>query len=589
MALQQQQPGDAINQNESCEENPYGIFVEEDLIDDSTGIVPTKGLGIPLSLKDRFLRRLSKMLGTAANIREPSNVNVMDIFLTRDKQSPWPNIALDEGLRKFVRELEDGLAAIAMHPSGPPLDRACSELWDVILIFNYNRVEQVIRSIQNSFEENQVTFDELVTRMFGIDDVDNRGSMLDRELGDKIIRLSHNVHSFDGSMRELNRLVHFASTMTRVIPDLRNRLKYILEKTHFANQLFDLICTLGFPERVYSTLVRATRSSQTFRNVTFHLRPNSPAKSVSFATPMESATPPKMIKPSPPIQKEKSKRMQRYEVTAIEMVIATPVLTSLLPHHPLPPPPQPAVTSLGPLMTAVQPYLNQQDRDLPLHSLQPATKQETAQLVGTIIRERLLSTQTAAWYSFGFATAKDEEQERQLAGLYIALLKEAKDAEAAFRELQIALEMNSIVKLFDKYEYAHFRDLFPYLKTFLTTPPRKRSTVWRLRQFIQDPTDDEPPACVQRDYGFKFCRQREEVLRLKEIYVNILKKLGPKKLDIACVNGRLSETAMKEGVHVDAKDRRFLKNDYGSPFLGLDCDGGLQNYRGPFYRKPLKL
>jgi len=118
MALQQQQPGNAPTANESCEESPYGIFVEEDLIDDSTGVIPTKGLGIPLSLKDRFLRRLSKMLGTAANIREAPNGNVMDIFLTRDKQSPRPNIALDEGLRKFVRELEDGLAAVATHSSG---------------------------------------------------------------------------------------------------------------------------------------------------------------------------------------------------------------------------------------------------------------------------------------------------------------------------------------------------------------------------------------------------------------------------------------------------------------------------------------
>ena len=423
--------------------------------------------------------------------------------------------------------------------------------------------------------------------MFGIDD--KKGSMLDRELGDKIIRLSYDVHAFDGSMRDLNKLVQFASTMTRVLLNLRDRMRYILEKSHFANKLFDLICALGFPERVYSTLVWAARSSQTFRNVNFHLRPQSPVKNVSFATPMASPTLPKTIKPPPPPpQKEKSKRMQRYEATAIETAIAAPILPSL--PLPLPsPPPQPAPSRLGPLMTAVQPYLNQQDRGLSLHSLQPTTKQETAHLVGTILRERLLPTDTTAWYAFGFVTAKDEEQERQLAGLYVALLKEAKDPEAAFRELQTALETNSIVRLFDKYEYSHFRDLFPYLKTFLTTPSHKRSTVWRLRQFIQDPVDDAPPACVQRDYGFRFCRQREEVIRLKEIYVNILKKLGPQKLDIACSNGRLSETAMKEGVHIDTKDRRFLKNDYGSPFLGLDCEGGLENYRGPFYRKPLKL
>jgi len=422
--------------------------------------------------------------------------------------------------------------------------------------------------------------------MFGIDDIDKKGSILDRELGDKIIRLSQHVHAFDGSMKELNQLVQFASTMTRVLLNLRDRMRYILEKSHFADKLFDLICTLGFPERVYSTLVRAARSSQTFRNVNFHLRPHSPVKNVSFATPLAIPTPPNTTKPSSPPQKEKSKRIKQYEATATK----TPRAIPTLPYLPLPsPPPQPAVTSLGPLMTAVQPYLNQQDRNLPLHSLQPASKQETAQLIGTILRKRLLATDTTAWYAFGFVTARDEEQEKRLVGLYVALLKEAQDPEAAFRELQTALEMNSIVKLFDQYEYSHFRGLFPYLKAFLSIPPNKRSTVWRLRQFIQDPTDDEPPACLQRDYGFKYCRQREEVLRVKEIYVNILKKLGPQKLDIACVNGRLSETAMKEGVHINAKDRRFLKNDYGSPFLGLDCEGGLENYRGPFYRKPLKL
>ncbi|KAI4914497.1 hypothetical protein J4E85_010560 [Alternaria conjuncta] len=588
MALQQQHPGSATTGDEPCEESPYGIFVEEDLIDDSTGIIPTKGLGITLSLKERFVRRLSKMLGTAANIREAPNVDAMDVFLTRDKQSPRPNIALDEGLRKFVRELEDGLAAVATHSSGPPLDRACSELWDIILIANYDKVEQVIRSIQKGFEENRTTFDELVTRMFGIDDANAKGSLMDRELGDDIIRLSHDVHAFDGSMRDLNKLIQFASTTTRVNHNLRDRLRYLLEKTHFANKLFDLICALGFPERLYSTLVRAARSSQTFRNVNFHLRPQSPVKNVSFATPMASAMSLSTIKPTSPPRKEKSKRMQQYEATAIETAISAPILASV--PLPLPsPPPQQALTSLGPLMTVVQPYLNQKDRDLALHCLQPATKRETAQLVGTVVRERLLQMQTAAWFSFGFVTAKDEEQERQLAGLYVAILKEAEDPEAAFRELHTALETHSMVKVFDKYEYSHFRNLFPYLKTFLSIPPTKRSTVWRLRQFILDPVDDEPPACLQRDYGFKYCRQREEVLRLKEIYINILKKLGPQKLDVACVNGRLSETAMKEGVHVDPKDRRFLKNDYGSPFLGVDCEGGLENYCGPFYRKPLKL
>jgi hypothetical protein len=106
---------------------------------------------------------------------------------------------------------------------------------------------------------------------------------------------------------------------------------------------------------------------------------------------------------------------------------------------------------------------------------------------------------------------------------------------------------------------------------------------------LKDPTDDEPPACLQRDYGFKYCRQREEVLRLKEIYTRMLRKLGPKDLHTACVHGRLFGTAAKEGVEIDPNDKRFLNSDYGSPFLGLDNAGGLEAYRGPFYRRKLKL
>jgi len=105
-------------QCESWEENPYGVFVEEDLIDDSTGVIPTKGLGIPLSLRDRFARRLSKMIGATANITEVPDGKAIEIFLTRGKPSPRPSVALDDELRKFVCELEDMLVGVATHPSG---------------------------------------------------------------------------------------------------------------------------------------------------------------------------------------------------------------------------------------------------------------------------------------------------------------------------------------------------------------------------------------------------------------------------------------------------------------------------------------
>lgn len=466
--------------------------------------------------------------------------------------------------------------------SGPQhvLQIACDDLWDVILIFNRSKIETIVQKLQKTLQNYQETFDDLVTRMFGIDDPEYKDQLLDRELGDRIISLSLRINSYDRSMKELSALVHLASETTRVLLHLQERLRSILEKTRLADKLYELICALGFPERVHSTMVRSARASQSFENVKFHLRPSSPGKAVSFAIPIESSTQPNAKKPLSPQRQEKPKRR-----CYIENEITIPAVTPTLPfHHP-----QPAISSLGPLMTAVQVYLAREDKGLALVRLQPAAKQETTQLIGTILQGKLLPMRASAWHAFGFVTTKDKDQEQRLSGLYKALLREADNSGVIFHELQTALEKNTLVTLFDKHGYGHFRQLFPCLESFLTTPPQQRSTIWRLRQFLKDPTDDEPPACLQRDYGFRYCRQREEVLRLKGIYTLMLRKLGPKDLHIACIHGRLFETAVKERVEIDPKDKRFLNNDYGSPFLGLDNEGGLEPYLGSFYRRKLKL
>ncbi|CAN9371236.1 unnamed protein product [Alternaria sp. RS040] len=570
------------SQHQRVEEKVYGVLGKEDLIDDSTGVIPMRGLKTELSLKDRFARRLSKMLDAEVDIQQKDNGNAMEIFLTRNRSIARVRVGLENELRKFIRATEDALASIAKNADGPRdvLQIACDDLWDVILIFNRSKVETIIQKLQKTLQYYRETFDDLVTRMFGIDDPEYKDQLLDRELGDRIISLSQQINSYDRSMKELNALVHLASETTRVLLHLQERLRSILEKTRLADKLYELICALGFPERVHSTMVRLAKASQSFENVKFHLRPSSPGKTVSFAIPIESSTQPNATKPLSPQRQEKPKRR-----CYVENKITIPAVTPTLPfHHP-----RPAISSLDPLMTAVQVYLAREDKGLALVRLQPATKQETTQLIGTILQRKILPMHASAWYAFGFVTTKNEDQEQRLSGLYKALLSEADNSEVIFYELQTALEKNTLVTLFDKHGYAHFRELFLHLENFLTTLPQQRPTVWRLRQFIQDPTDDEPPACLQRDYGFRYCRQREEVLRLKEIYTRMLRKLGPTDLHTACIHGRLFETAMKEGVEIDPKDKRFLNSDYGSPFLGLDNEGGLEAYRGPFYRRKLKL
>jgi hypothetical protein len=628
-----------------AEEIPHSMLTEEDLVDDSTGITLIIGLATPLSLKNRFVRRLSKLLAAELHIKEGHDGKTMDIFLSRDGNSAQPRLELDEELRKFVRSMEETLASIASHPkgmyadfskrsllthSGPRHDSAFEDLWDAILNYAYGNIDHVIHSLQRTFDDNHDVFADFITKMFGVDELDHDGSELDRELGDRVILLHQAVCGYNGSMRELNLLIHRASEMTRVLLHLEDRFKYLLGKVRFANELYRLICTLGFPEQVCSTLVRAANTSESFRNVTFHLRPLSSSKQVSFAVlpttptrPAKKTVSPPRPSPSPPKQ-EKSKRIQPARVMVKaqpqrkpqpQPTLATlgPVLTpaqSLAtlqeksksrqryeaageaepkPQPQPQPQPQSSSVSLGPVLDTVQPYLPEEDRGLALVGLSPAAKQDAVQLVGTILRGRLLPVGTNAWHAFGFVTCKDKAEEQQLAGLYSALLKEAQNPQTIFRELLHAVETNKLVDLFDTKEYGHFRKLFPRLADFLRTAPVERSTVWRLKQFIHDEHTDEPPPTLQRDYGFKFCKQRDDVLRLKTIYDRVLKKMGPRSLHSACTHGRLFETAAREGLFIDIKDKRLMQNDYPSPFVGFDNEGGLEAYRGRFFKRHLKL
>ncbi|KAF1938836.1 hypothetical protein EJ02DRAFT_498479, partial [Clathrospora elynae] len=435
-------------------------------------------------------------------------------------------------------------------------DNAKEALWDSILKFTYENIDHIIHTLQRSFNDNEDVFADFIAIMFGINDLEKEGANLDRELGDRVISLHQTVKYYDGSMRELNLIIQSASEMTRVLLHLQTRFRYLFVKARFSDELYKLICTLGFPERVYSTLVRAARTSRTFEHVTFHLRPMSPPKRVSFATPATNARP------------------------AAQKAAVDPQPQ---------PQPQPAAIGLGALLDTAQPYLAQEDRGIGLIRLSPASKQDASQLVGTVLRGQMLPVQTNAWYAFGFVTAKYDAEEQHLAGFYAVLLKEAQNPEAIFRELLCALETNTLVSLFDIKQYNHFRKLFPRLEKFLKTPHEERSTVWRLQQFIKDVYNTEPPACLQRDYGFKYCKQREEVMLLKDIYSRMLKKLGPDNLHHACVRGELFKTAIQEGIAIEPKYYRLTKNDYTSPFIGYDNNKGLDAYRGTLFKGSLKL
>jgi hypothetical protein len=490
---------------------------------------------------------------------------------------------------------------------GSQCEEAEEDLWDSILIYSYSNVDHIVQSISRAFSDNKETFDEVLTRWFGIDDVDEKGSQVDHELGVYLISLHQKTYSYDKSLRQLHNLIHFAANMTRDVLHLQIRLRCLIRKGKFAKELYHLICTLGFPERAYNTYFQAAKTSPTFTHIDFHLIPNACSpKRVHFEPPQcktttnaayslaTSTTKTSTIRKESTTAKTSStcSNNNTNVVSRTTLQIQAPKLQRLTEREQQPANlthPNLAANQQNDALNLVRPFLARQDRSPSVVQIQPASERDTVQLIGTVLRGNLLPMSANSWYTFGFVTTQNVEEERRLGGLYAALLKDARDPTSIFREITTAMETNTVIKLFDIKGYGHFREVFPRLEAFLTAPPAKRSSVWRLKQFIHDEANTEPLPCLQRDYGFKFCKQREEVQLLKGIYARVLDKVKPRELHEACVHGALYQFAVQKGVHVDLKYKRLMQNDYPAPSVGFDNDEGLAAYSGRMFRKRQKL
>ncbi|KAF2818499.1 hypothetical protein CC86DRAFT_336907 [Ophiobolus disseminans] len=544
------------------------IHTEHDLFDDSTGIIPTAGLKTPLKLRDRFLNRLSEMTVATATLDEQGSQDTIDIKLSRKTRSDQCRIELDTELRQFLDSMQHSLPIISTHHNDTPCAEAENELWETILEYAYLNIDHIVHSITRAFANNKEIFAEFLTRWFGLDAFDAEGSRVDRELGEVLISLHQMTLGYNKSMAQLNKLIHFAFSITRDIDSLHERLQYLLQKTRFAHELYNLICTLGFPKRAHDTFVRAAKVSVGFAQLKFHLTPTAitPRKSSVTLKKVAVKTSSTPRSPQPPAPQRNTKPVQQSKL------VKPP--TSTADEHDT--------------LAGIRQYLAHEDRTLALGQLQLASKQETAQLAITVLRGQLLPISCNAWFSFGFVTTRSQEEERQLGGLYAAIFREASTPTAIFREMLQALRTDTLVRLFDIKEYDHFRTLFPQLGSFLKTPTEKRSTVWRLIHYIRMDVYSDPAPALKRDYGYQFCKNHDEVTLMNSIYNRILLKTSPKELHGACIHGRIVELAQHKGIHVEPNDRRFLKNDYGYPGLGFDNDEGLARHRLPLFKKTLK-
>jgi uncharacterized phage infection (PIP) family protein YhgE len=354
-----------------------------------------------------------------------------------------------------------------------------------MLMYSYLNVDHVVESIQACLSDNHAAFEGFLTRMFGILDHAESRSTIDRELGDKIILLSQIVRSYDKSMKQLHSLIQYASDMVKNIQHLHTRMKNLLQKSKFADTLFKLICTLGFPERAHNTFVRAAKSTLSFTNVSTHIKPNmaSPRRGRSIApsaTSSATTAAPNRAKRAPDTMSTASSQ------TTTNTASTSPSQRTTQPsqkpaQNPMKTPqrnlPSPTPDRREPIkpepnhekdtFAVIRPYLAEEDQ----LSNSSASKQDTSQLLQAVLNGNMLQISTNAWYRFGFVTARDEEEERQIGGLYAAILKEAHNKALIFSELAHAAETNTMPRLFDTHGWGHFAQELPQLELFLNTPP----------------------------------------------------------------------------------------------------------------------
>jgi hypothetical protein len=237
------------------------------------------------------------------------------------------------------------------------------------------------------------------------------------------------------------------------------------------------------------------------------------------------------------------------------------------------------------LLSPARQWLEPSERHLTLRELEPSAKRKVLLLLACLLDSQVPTPAFDIYFDFGFVVCTKPKETMTLAGLYKELLTNCGQKVDMFFELWKALSDNTLVQLFDRYGYETFRDEIPVLERFLTAPPGRRPTVWRLIHFLRQEDNTDPSPWLQRDYGFQFCKHREEVERLKSIYRAILQKSRPGELHEACTRGQLVKLGLNKGIVIEPGNKRLMQNTYGHPSLGFEDEETPKAYGRPFFKK----
>jgi hypothetical protein len=230
-------------------------------------------------------------------------------------------------------------------------------------------------------------------------------------------------------------------------------------------------------------------------------------------------------------------------------------------------------------------FLLESDRQCGLAHLD-ATKKNALGLIEAVLHGKIPEPKENAYLLCGFAACRSAKEKAELRQIYSAYLLGRINKTKGFQALCHALEADTLLSLLE--ESREIREAIcglPGASLFLRISNKRKPTVWRLIQFLDD-TATEPPAYLRRDYGFQLCKTREEVQVLKDIYSDILDLCGPLELHEACTQRQLLEFARSKGVPVLPRYQRLMQNTV-HPDLGYETQTGPKGYEHPLFKRKI--
>lgn len=93
-------------------------FNKDKLVNNSANDILILELNTPLSLRDRFIRRLSKLLKANIQMSKSKNKQSISILLVRKSTPSQHLLDHDKELHQLLRSMEDSLSLIAVHNKG---------------------------------------------------------------------------------------------------------------------------------------------------------------------------------------------------------------------------------------------------------------------------------------------------------------------------------------------------------------------------------------------------------------------------------------------------------------------------------------